>query len=47
MELPHFEGWYLIGAFPDNEPDDVGSWWSSTTGKPCCWRFRRGYASGT
>jgi glyoxylase-like metal-dependent hydrolase (beta-lactamase superfamily II) len=24
--LPHFEGWHLIGAFPDHEPDDVGSW---------------------
>src|SRR5579875_2360918 len=26
MNLPHFEGWHLIGAFPDHEPDDVGSW---------------------
>lgn len=26
VKLPHFEGWHLIGAFPDNEPDDVGSW---------------------
>jgi hypothetical protein len=26
MELPHWEGWHLIGAFPDHEPDDVGSW---------------------
>ena len=26
MDLPHFEGWHLIGAFPDHEPDDVGSW---------------------
>ena len=26
MELPHFEGWHLIGAFPDGVPDDVGSW---------------------
>ena len=26
MNLPHFEGWHLIGAFPDSEPDDVGSW---------------------
>jgi hydroxyacylglutathione hydrolase len=25
-ELPYFEGWHLIGAFPDNAPDDVGSW---------------------
>ncbi len=21
-----FPGWQLLGAFPDNEPDDVGSW---------------------
>ena len=26
VELPPFDGWHLIGAFPDNEPDDVGSW---------------------
>jgi hypothetical protein len=26
VKLPHFEGWHLIGAFPDGEPDDVGSW---------------------
>ncbi len=26
MNLPHFEGWHLIGAFPDHEPGDVGSW---------------------
>jgi len=26
VKLPHFEGWHLVGAFPDNEPDDVGSW---------------------
>jgi glyoxylase-like metal-dependent hydrolase (beta-lactamase superfamily II) len=26
VNLPHFEGWHLIGAFPDNEPGDVGSW---------------------
>ena len=26
VKLPHFEGWHLIGAFPDHEPDDVGSW---------------------
>jgi hydroxyacylglutathione hydrolase len=26
VNLPHFEGWHLIGAFPDNEPEDVGSW---------------------
>lgn len=26
MTRPEFEGWHLLGAFPDNEPDDVGSW---------------------
>ncbi|MGL6097137.1 MAG: hypothetical protein ACRC7O_15235 [Fimbriiglobus sp.] len=26
MELPQFAGWHLIGAFPDGEPNDVGSW---------------------
>lgn len=26
MDLPHFEGWYLIGSFPDPEDDGVGSW---------------------
>jgi hypothetical protein len=26
MSLPHFPGWYLIGAYPDHEPGDVGSW---------------------
>ncbi len=26
VNLPHFEGWHLIGAFPDHEPGDVGSW---------------------
>ncbi len=26
MKLPEFEGWHLIGAFPDGDPDDVGSW---------------------
>jgi hypothetical protein len=26
MNRPHFEGWHLIGAFPDGKPDDVGSW---------------------
>jgi hypothetical protein len=25
VNLPRFEGWHLIGAFPDGEPDDVGS----------------------
>src|SRR5262249_25261948 len=26
MNLPRFEGWHLIGAFPSHEPEDVGSW---------------------
>lgn len=26
MNLPHWEGWRLTGAYPDHEPDDVGSW---------------------
>jgi hydroxyacylglutathione hydrolase len=26
VKLPHFEGWHLIGAFPDGKPDDIGSW---------------------
>jgi glyoxylase-like metal-dependent hydrolase (beta-lactamase superfamily II) len=27
MTLPHFEGWHLIGAYPDGDiPGDVGSW---------------------
>ncbi len=26
MNRPHFEGWHLLGAFPDDAPDDVGSW---------------------
>ena len=26
MKLPDFEGWHLLGAFPNGEPDDVGSW---------------------
>ncbi len=26
MELPHFDGWHLLGAFPEGGPDDVGSW---------------------
>jgi hypothetical protein len=26
VELPHFEEWHLLGAFPDGVPDDVGSW---------------------
>lgn len=24
--LPTFDGWTLLGAFPDDAPDDVGSW---------------------
>ena len=24
--MPNLLGWHLLGAFPDNEPDDVGSW---------------------
>lgn len=26
MNLPPIEGWHLLGAFPDHEPNDVGSW---------------------
>jgi hydroxyacylglutathione hydrolase len=26
LNLPRWEGWHLIGAYPDHEPDDVGSW---------------------
>src|SRR5689334_13031103 len=26
MNLPTWPGWHPIGAFPDHEPDDVGSW---------------------
>lgn len=26
MNLPQFNGWNLLGAYPDGEPDDVGSW---------------------
>jgi hypothetical protein len=33
VNLPHFEGWHLIGAFPDNEPDAVGSWLLVNNGK--------------
>ena len=24
--MRNLPGWHLLGAFPDNEPDDVGSW---------------------
>ena len=24
--LRNLPGWYLLGAFPDQEPGDVGSW---------------------
>jgi hydroxyacylglutathione hydrolase len=33
MSKLRFEGWHLIGAFPDNEPDDVGSWILSHKGE--------------
>lgn len=33
IELPTWPGWHLIGAFPDNEPDDVGSWLLHHEGK--------------
>jgi len=26
MNLPQWEGWHLIGAYPDHDPGDVGSW---------------------
>lgn len=26
MDLPRWDGWHLIGAYPDGDPDDVGSW---------------------
>jgi hypothetical protein len=26
MNIPHFDGWLLLGAFPNNESNDVGSW---------------------
>jgi hypothetical protein len=26
MNLLRFESWHLMGAFPNGEPDDVGSW---------------------
>lgn len=26
MELPHFEGWHLIGRYPEGDPDGVGCW---------------------
>jgi hydroxyacylglutathione hydrolase len=32
-ELPHFEGWHLLGAFPDYAHDDVGSWLLVHNGK--------------
>ncbi len=33
MKLPHFEGWHLIGMFPDHAPGDVGSWLLMDEGK--------------
>jgi hypothetical protein len=26
VDLPTWPGWHLIGAYPDHEPGDVGSW---------------------
>jgi hydroxyacylglutathione hydrolase len=26
QSLPNFPGWHLLGAFPDDAPNDVGSW---------------------
>jgi hypothetical protein len=26
LTLPHFDGWHLLGAYPNGAPDDVGSW---------------------
>jgi hydroxyacylglutathione hydrolase len=26
VNLPQWDGWHLIGAYPDGEPGDVGSW---------------------
>jgi glyoxylase-like metal-dependent hydrolase (beta-lactamase superfamily II) len=26
INIPDMEGWHLLGAFPDNDPNDVGSW---------------------
>lgn len=26
LAIPTFPGWHLLGAFPDGQPDDVGSW---------------------
>lgn len=26
MQRPQFDGWHLLGAFPEDEPNDVGSW---------------------
>jgi hypothetical protein len=33
MDLPHFDGWHLIGAYPDGDPGDVGSWLLSHGGE--------------
>jgi hypothetical protein len=32
MDLPHFEGWHLIGQFPREDPD-VGSWLLTNEGQ--------------
>jgi hypothetical protein len=34
MEALHFlPGWHLLGAFPDDKPDDVGSWLLHSSGE--------------
>jgi hypothetical protein len=33
VNRPHFEGWHLIGAFPNNQPSGVGSWLLIDSGK--------------
>ena len=33
MNIPHFDGWTLLGAFPDAAPDDVGSWLLANNGE--------------
>jgi glyoxylase-like metal-dependent hydrolase (beta-lactamase superfamily II) len=44
MQLPHFEGWHLIGAFPDREPDDVGSWLLTHNGEALLLEIPEGLA---
>ena len=45
VKLPDFEGWHLIGAFPDNEPDDVGSWLLVNNGQALLLEVPEGLAS--